>query len=322
MSDKLKIASIVARWILDSRGNPTVETTLKTESGILVRGAVPSGASTGEHEALELRDGGKNFLGKGVSKAVNNVNKLIAPKVIGKLVNNQTDIDNLMLKIDGTDNKGKLGANAILSVSLACAKAASIALDIPLYKYLHELAFGKKSEKLLLPVPMSNVINGGKHAGGDLAPQEFMILPIGAKTFETAMQNLSETYQNLKKIIKKKYGANSINVGDEGGFAPAMQKSAEALDCLIDAIEESGYKPGTDFVFAMDPAASEFYENGKYSIDGKKLSPGEMVDYWVDLINTYPILSMEDPFEENDFETFAELTKKVGNKVLVLGGTS
>ncbi len=319
MSDKLKITSVIARWILDSRGNPTVETKLKTESGILVRGAVPSGASTGEHEALELRDGGKKFLGKGVSKAVENVNKLIAPKIIGKLANQQTEIDKIMLDLDGTENKAKLGANAILSVSLACAKAASIALDTPLYKYLHEVAFGKKSEKLLLPVPMSNVINGGKHAGGELAPQEFMILPIGAKTFEIAMQNLSETYQNLKKIIKKKYGANSINVGDEGGFAPAMKKSAEALDCLIEAIEESGYTPGTDFVFAMDPAASEFFENGKYSIDGKKVSAGEMVDYYIDLVNTYPIQSIEDPFEENDFKTFAELNKKIGDKILIVG---
>ena len=318
MSNDLKIKKITARWILDSRGNPTVECTLRTNS-IKVRAAVPSGASTGEHEALELRDGGKDFLGKGVGKAVKNVNDIIAPKVIGIDVNKQNEIDNLMLELDGTKNKGNLGANAILSVSLACAKAASITLNEPLYKYLHELAFNKKSQKFLLPVPMSNVINGGKHAGGDLAPQEFMILPIGAKTFQNAMQILSETYQNLKKIIKKKYGSNSINVGDEGGFAPAMKKSSEALDCLIEAIEESGYTPGKDFVFAMDPAASEFYENGKYLIDGKKLSAGEMVDYWIDLINNYPIKSLEDPFEENDFDTFAELTKKVGKDILIVG---
>ena len=318
MSNDLKIKKITARWILDSRGNPTVECTLSTNS-ITVRAAVPSGASTGEHEALELRDGGKDFLGKGVGKAVKNVNSIIAPKVIGRDVNKQQEIDYLMLELDGTENKGNLGANAILSVSLACAKAASIGLNEPLYKYLHYLAFNKKSQKFLLPVPMSNVINGGKHAGGDLAPQEFMILPVGAKTFENALQILSETYQNLKKIIKKKYGSNSINVGDEGGFAPAMKESSEALDCLIEAIEESGYTPGKEFVFAMDPAASEFFEKGKYLIDGKKLSAEDMVDYWIDLINNYPIKSLEDPFDENDFETFAELTKKIGKDILIVG---
>ncbi|MHA1798419.1 MAG: phosphopyruvate hydratase [Candidatus Helarchaeota archaeon] len=315
----MEIKKIVSRWILDSRGNPTVESTLITKSNIRVRAAVPSGASTGEHEALELRDGGKEFLGKGVGKAVKNVNDVIAPKLIGMKVNEQEKIDRLMLELDGTENKSKLGANAILSVSLACAKAAAIGLNVPLYKYLYEVAFKKKNEKFLLPVPMSNVINGGKHAGGNLAIQEFMILPIGPNSFETALRQLSEAYQNLKKIIKKKYGANSINVGDEGGFAPAINLSSEALDCLVEAIEESGYVVGKDFVFAMDPAASEFFDNGKYSIDGKKLTAEEMVDYYKDLINNYPIASIEDPFDENDFETFATLTKEVGDKILVIG---
>ncbi|NHI91600.1 MAG: phosphopyruvate hydratase [Candidatus Lokiarchaeota archaeon] len=319
MVDNLKIKKILARWILDSRGNPTVETKLITQSNIEVRAAVPSGASTGEHEALELRDGGKDFLGKGVGKAIKNINDLIAPKLVGLDVNEQLKIDKLMLELDGTENKSKLGANAILSVSLACAKAASACLNIPLYKYLYELAFQKISNKFLLPVPMSNVINGGKHAGGDLAIQEFMILPIGAVKFDIALKMLAETYQNLKKIIKKKWGSNSINVGDEGGFAPAINLTSEALDALVEAIEESGYTVGKDFVFAMDAAASEFFENNKYHIDGKKLSAGQMVDFYKDLIDTYSITSIEDPFDENDFESFAMLTKEIGNKILIVG---
>ncbi len=320
MGNSFKIKKIQARWILDSRGNPTVETDVILEDNIIGRAAVPSGASTGEHEALELRDKDKTrFMGKGVKKAINNINSIIIPKLIGKSVENQNEIDELMLKLDGTDNKSKLGANAILSVSLASARAAALSKKIPLYQYLYSLSHDKTTNQYLLPVPMSNVINGGKHAGSDLAIQEFMIMPIGAKSFDEAMRTVSEVYHHLKNYIKKTYGKNSINVGDEGGFAPAIETTREALNSLIKSIESAGYNPKTDFVFAMDAAASEFYEKGKYNIDGKSISSGELIEFYKAIINEYPIASLEDPFDEDDFESFTKITKEVGNKSLIVG---
>lgn len=306
-----KITKIKSRWILDSRGNPTVETDVFC-GDTWARAAVPSGASTGEAEALELRDGGQAFMGKGVLKAVQNVNDILGSKLIGFDVIDQEALDKEMLSIDGTDNKGNLGANAILSVSLAAAKVAAKVLKKPLYAHVHQLAFSKKTDQFLLPCPMSNVLNGGKHAGGDLAIQEFMILPIGANSLSQAIQMITETYHNMKSIIKKKYGAHSTNVGDEGGFAPNLQNTREALDVLIEAVEKAGYTPGLDFVLGMDAAASEFYDDEAefYKIDGRKLAGSELVDYYDSILKDYPIKSFEDPFDEDDFESFAELTRK------------
>ena len=296
---------------MDSKGNPTVETDVFC-GDTWARAAVPSGASTGEAEALELRDGGQAFMGKGVLKAVQNVNDILGSKLIGFDVIDQEALDKEMLSIDGTDNKGNLGANAILSVSLAAAKVAAKVLKKPLYAHVHQLAFSKKTDQFLLPCPMSNVLNGGKHAGGDLAIQEFMILPIGANSLSQAIQMITETYHNMKSIIKKKYGAHSTNVGDEGGFAPNLQNTREALDVLIEAVEKAGYTPGLDFVLGMDAAASEFYDDEAefYKIDGRKLAGSELVDYYDSILKDYPIKSFEDPFDEDDFESFAELTRK------------
>jgi enolase len=306
-----KITKIKSRWILDSRGNPTVETDVYC-GNIWARSAVPSGASTGEGEALELRDGGKGFNGKGVMKAVNNVNDILGSKLLGFNVLEQEKIDNEMIRIDGTENKKNLGANAILSVSLSIAKVAALLANKPLFAYLHELAFKKTTDKYLMPCPMSNVLNGGKHAGGNLAIQEFMILPVGAKSFSQALQMIVEAYHNMKSLINKKYGSSSTNVGDEGGFAPAIQTTREALDILTSAIENAGYTPGLDFVLGMDSAASEFYDEKTkiYSIDGKKLEEKELVDYYKDLSEEYPIKTMEDPFNEDSFEAYADLTKQ------------
>ncbi|MHA1729990.1 MAG: phosphopyruvate hydratase [Promethearchaeota archaeon] len=308
-----KISKIKSRWILDSRGNPTVETDLYC-GNIWARAAVPSGASTGEAEALELRDGGKSFMGKGVMKAVQNVNNILGKKLIGFDVTKQEELDKKMNSIDGTDNKENLGANAILSVSMAAAKLAAKLLGKPLYEYLYESIYKKSNDEYLLPCPMSNVLNGGKHAGGNLAIQEFMILPIGAKTFSQGLQMISETYHHMKSIIKEKYGNSSTNVGDEGGFAPNLQNTREALDIIIKAIENAGYIPGLDFFLGSDAAASEFYDkaNKTYQIDGKKLTSEEMIDYYIELFEEYPtIKTFEDPFDEDDFESFASLTKRV-----------
>jgi enolase len=308
-----KISRIKSRWILDSRGNPTVETDVFCDE-IWARAAVPSGASTGEAEALELRDGGSEFLGKGVKKAVNNVNEILGKKLLGQDVTDQESLDKFMIDIDGSDSKKNLGANAILSVSLASAKLTAILKNIPLYKYIHQISYNKEASEFLMPCPMSNVLNGGKHAGGNLAIQEFMILPIGAHSFSQAVQMISETYQYMKKTIRSKYGDSSINVGDEGGFAPNLQNSREALDIIIDSIEKAGYTPGLDFVLGSDAAASEFYNKKDqiYSIDGRKLTPNEMVDYYLEIIEDYPALkSLEDPFDEDDFESFSLLTKQV-----------
>ncbi|MFX1595426.1 MAG: phosphopyruvate hydratase [Promethearchaeota archaeon] len=312
-----KITKIKSRWILDSRGNPTVESDVFAGK-IFSRAAVPSGASTGVSEALELRDGGNIFMGKHVLKAVNNVNEILGKKLIGFDVREQTKIDQKMISLDGTENKSNLGANAILSVSLAVAKLASQLSEVPLFVHLHQLAYNKTSENYLLPLPCCNIINGGEHAGNNLSIQEFMVLPVGAKSFSQALQNVAEVYQTLKKLLLKKYGPSSINVGDEGGFAPNINLTSEAVEIIIEAIEKAGFLIGTDFVLGMDAAASEFYEDGSYNIDGKKLSEEELLEYYMDLIHDYPFKSIEDPFQEKDFRNFSNLTAKVDKSIQIV----
>jgi len=312
-----EISKIKGRWILDSRGNPTVETDVFTGK-IFARAAVPSGASTGMSEALELRDGNKAFMGKHVTKAVSNVNNILSKKLIGFDVREQRKIDEEMINIDGTDNKSKLGANAILSVSLAVAKLAAKLLEKPLFEHLYNLAYNKEREDYLLPLPCCNIINGGEHAGNNLAIQEFMVLPIGAKSFSQAIQNVAEVYQTLKKLLAKKYGPSAINVGDEGGFAPNLSLTSEAIDIIIESIETAGFLVGTDFVLGMDAAASEFFEEGYYNIDGKKLSAEELLEYYMDLIHEYPFKSIEDPFDEKDFRNFSNLTAKVDKSIQIV----
>jgi enolase len=313
------IESVFARQILDSRGNPTVEVDVITENGFLGRAAVPSGASTGEHEAVELRDGDKSkFLGKGVLKAVNNVNEVIAPEVIGYSVFEQRAIDQLMIDLDGTENKGKLGANAILGVSLAVAKAAAEEAGQPLFRYLGGV------NAHVLPVPMMNIINGGSHSDAPIAFQEFMIRPVGAPTFSEALRMGAEVFHNLKSIIKAK--GLSTAVGDEGGFAPNFSGGTEeALDSVISAIEKAGYKPGKDVTIAMDCASSEFFENGQYNYKkfegdaGQVRSREEQVDYLASLIEKYPIDSIEDGCDENDWEGWKMLNAKIGDKCQLVG---
>ena len=312
-----KITKIKSRWILDSRGNPTVESDVFA-GNIFARAAVPSGASTGVLEALELRDGGKAFLGKHVTKAVSNVNDVLGKKLLGFDVREQRNIDEEMFKIDGTDNKSKMGANAILSVSLSSAKLAAKLLQKPLFEYLNHLAFDSERDSYLLPLPCCNIINGGEHAGNNLAIQEFMVLPIGANSFSKAIQTVVEVYQILKKLLKQKYGPSAINVGDEGGFAPNLSLTSEAFDIIIEAIEAAGYSMGTDFVLGMDAAASEFYQDGYYSIDGKKLNNEELLGYYEDLLSEYPLKSIEDPFDEKDFQSFSKLTAKIGRTIQIV----
>ena len=314
---EFKITKIKSRWILDSRGNPTVETDVFAGK-IYARAAVPSGASTGILEALELRDGGNAFLGKHVTKAISNVNDILGKKLIGFDVREQNIIDEEMIKIDGTDNKSKLGANAILSVSLANAKLAALLSEKPLFEYLNILAYNKERDNYLLPLPCCNIINGGEHAGNDLAIQEFMVLPVGAKSFSNALQNVAEVYQTLKKLLKQNYGPSAINVGDEGGFAPNLSLTSEAVDIIIEAIETAGFLMGTDFVLGMDAAASEFYEDGLYNIDGKKLTNEELLEYYLDLLRDYPFKSIEDPFDEKDFRSFSNLTAKVDRSIQIV----
>ena len=302
------IEHIHAREILDSRGNPTVEVDVFTESGF-GRASVPSGASTGTNEALELRDKDKRYLGKGVTKAVNNVNTEIQEALLGIDVRDMREIDAIMLELDGTENKSKLGANAILGVSLSVAHAAADSLGISLYRYLGG------TNAFTLPVPTMNVINGGKHAGNELAIQEFMLQPGGAKTFSEALRMGAETYHTLGAILVKKYGNSAVNVGYEGGYAPPLKNTTDALDALMDAIEEAGYNK--KITIGLDSAATEFYKDGKYKVDGKKFSSGELIDFYSDLVKTYPILSIEDPFEEESFEDFAELTKKLKDTIII-----
>lgn len=314
-----KILEIKAREILDSRGNPTVEVDLKTEDGVF-RAAVPSGASTGIYEALELRDGDKSrYMGNGVLKAVDNVNKLIAPKVKGMDPTKQAEIDKTMLALDGTETKSKLGANAILAVSMAACRAGAASKKVPLYKHIADLAGTKE---FVMPVPSFNVINGGKHAGNKLAMQEFMLLPVGAKSFAEAMRMGAEVYHNLKKVIKAKYGQDAVNVGDEGGFAPNIQDNKEGLELLKEAIEKAGYTGKVKI--GMDVAASEFYKDGKYDLNFKGTKPDlksgdQMIALYENFVKEYGLISIEDPFDQDDWDTYAKLTKAVGKNVQIVG---
>ncbi len=312
-----KITKIKSRWILDSRGNPTVETDIHTKDSY-ARAAVPSGASTGVLEALELRDGGNAFLGKHVTKAVSNINNIIASKLVGFDVREQTKLDEEMLTIDGTENKSNLGANAILSVSLAAVKLGAQVSNKDLFRYIYELSHDNTRDDYLLPLPCCNILNGGEHAGNNLAIQEFMILPIGAKSFSKAIQNVSEVYQTLKALLAKKYGKPSVNVGDEGGFAPNLSETREAIDIILEAIEDAGFLEGTDFVLGIDAAASEFYKEGTYHIDGKNLNEEDLIQYYLDLIHDYPIKSLEDPFDEKAFRSFSKLTAKIDKTIQIV----
>lgn len=320
----MSIQKIHARQIFDSRGNPTIEVDLTTDKGTF-RAAVPSGASTGAHEALELRDGDKSkYFGKGVQKAIDNVNNIIAPKLIGQDPTKQVELDNLMLQLDGTENKSKLGANAILGVSLALAKAGAAHKGVPLYKYFAQLA-GKDTEKFVLPMPFFNVINGGEHAGNNLAFQEFMLVPVGATSFAEAMRMGAETYHHLKAVIAAKYGKDATNVGDEGGFAPNIGSAIEGLDLLVAAIEKAGYTG--KMKIAMDVAASEFYEDGVYDLDFKaknkdpnnRKNPEQMIAYYKELASKYPIVSIEDPFAEDDWSSFTSITAGLGKDIQIVG---
>jgi enolase len=305
------IKSTKAREILDSRGNPTVEVDVILTNGIMGRAAVPSGASTGEHEALELRDGDKSrYLGKGVLKAVNNVNSLISPLIKGKNPDYKA-IDRMCIKLDGTLNKAKLGANAILGVSLACAKAAANAKKIPLYRFLG----GTKA--CVLPVPLMNILNGGMHADNNLDIQEFMIAPVGFSTFSNALRAATEVFHNLKSILKEK--KLSTSVGDEGGFAPTLKNNAEALELIIKAIEKAGYQPGKQIALAIDTAASSFFKNGKYNFEGKLVDSEYMINFYSELVSHYPIVSIEDGLAEDDWDGWEQLTKALGSKVQLIG---
>lgn len=307
------ITDVYARQVLDSRGNPTVEVEVHVESGAFGRAIVPSGASTGEYEAVELRDGGDAWMGKGVTKAVENVNEVIAPELVGFDALDQLGIDQLMIELDGTPNKAKLGANAILGVSIATARAAAEALGLPLYVYLG--GFNAKT----LPTPMMNILNGGEHADNNVDIQEFMIMPVGAESFSEALQMGAEIFHNLKKVLSGK-GYNT-SVGDEGGFAPNLGSNEEALSTIIEAIELAGYKPGEDIQLAMDAAASEIYEDGKYHLKGEGVvkTSDEMVDFYVELCDKYPIISIEDGLDENDWEGFKLMTEKLGDRVQIVG---
>ena len=321
----LKILSVKAREVLDSRGNPTVEVDVLTKKGF-GRATVPSGASTGRHESLELRDLDSRYHGKGVLKAVANVNERIAPKIVGLSAKAQRRIDSIMIDLDGTQNKSNLGANAVLGVSIACARAAASSMKIPLYRYLRNASGIKgadgadSDDKFLIPIPFSNVINGGKHAGSPLKIQEFMIVPTGASSFSEAARMVSETYHALRQKIENRFGRTATNVGDEGGFAPPIQNAEDALNLLESAISECGYSGSIKL--AIDSAASEFFLDGKYILD-KEYSGEELMDYYLNLAESYPIISFEDPFEQDDFSAFRKFTYKIrakyGDKVQVVG---
>ena len=312
-----QIAHISARQILDSRGNPTVEVDVITSNGVLGRAAVPSGASTGEHEAVELRDGDKGiYLGKGVQKAVQNVNNVIAKELEGMFVNDQALIDQRMLDLDGSDNKGNIGANAILGVSLAAAKAASADLGMPLYRYVGGC------NASMLPLPMMNIINGGSHADNSIDFQEFMIMPAGADSFSESLRMGTEVFHHLKKVLNDM--GHSTNVGDEGGFAPNLGSNDEAVEVILKAIENAGYRPGEDVYLAMDAASSEFYlkDEGVYHLhksSGEKLSAADMTALWKDWVSKYPIVSIEDGLDENDWDGWKLLTEAIGDKVQLVG---
>ncbi|MDA0178574.1 MULTISPECIES: phosphopyruvate hydratase [Mesoflavibacter] len=311
------IINVHARQIFDSRGNPTVEVDVETENGFLGRAAVPSGASTGEHEAVELRDGGDTYMGKGVTKAVDNVNNILAEELLGVNVFEQNYIDTLMCKIDGTPNKSKLGANAILGVSLAVAKAAAAELGMPLYRYVGGVSANT------LPVPMMNIINGGSHSDAPIAFQEFMVMPVKAKNFTHALQMGTEIFHNLKKVLHDRN--LSTAVGDEGGFAPTLDGTEDALDTIAKAVKNAGYNLGDDVMIALDCAAAEFYVDGKYDYSkfegdtGKIRTSKEQADYLAELASKYPIISIEDGMDENDWEGWKYLTEKIGDKVQLVG---
>ena len=311
------IAQIHARQILDSRGNPTVEVDVVTQNGVLGRAAVPSGASTGKYEAVELRDNDKGaYMGKGVLKAVHNINTVINEELNGAYVLDQTSIDNALIALDGTENKANLGANAILGVSLACAKAAAEESGIPLFKYVGGVNAN------VLPIPMMNILNGGSHADNSIDFQEFMVMPVGASSFGEGLRMGTEVFHHLKEVLKSK--GHSTNVGDEGGFAPNLGSNEEAIETVLQAIEKAGYKPGDDMYIAMDAASSEFYNAEEkvyhfHQSTGDKLTSSEMVSYWKDWTNKYPILSIEDGLDEDDWTGWGELTKTIGDKVQLVG---
>jgi enolase len=306
------IIEVNAIEILDSRGNPTIKTIIKTEDGAIGKAEIPSGASTGSKEALELRDNDpQRYNGKGVLQAVSNVNDRIADEIIGMEVLEQAEIDNLLIELDGTENKSNLGANAILSVSMACAKAAARELNIPLYRYIGGL------NAKTLPIPMLNVINGGVHADNNIDFQEYMIVPVGAQNFASAMQMASETFQMLKKLLKT--DGHSTGVGDEGGFAPNLKSNEEPLQYLVDAIEKAGYTPGEDIDIALDLAASEFYKDGYYNVSNKKISSAELIDLLGEFIEKYPIFSIEDPMAEDDLEGWVKITEELGEHIMIVG---
>jgi len=312
---KGSIRTVVAREVLDSRGNPTVEADVILESGTRGRAIVPSGASTGVHEATELRDGDKQrFMGKGVLRAVENVNNIIAPALVGEDVFQQRAIDHVLINLDGSENKMRLGANAILSVSMAAARAGAAALDIPLYRYIGG------TNACIMPVPMMNILNGGAHADNNVDPQEFMIVPAGGKSFSEGLRMGVETFHSLKSVLKKKGYATSV--GDEGGFAPNLKSSEEALDVIVEAIEKAGYKPGSQVYLALDVAASEFYEEGKYHFkksSGARLTAEQMVQLYEKWIGQYPIVSIEDGMAEDDWKGWIALTEAMGEKIQLVG---
>ena len=311
------IIDIRAREIIDSRGNPTVEVEVELESGAIGRAAVPSGASTGEHEAVELRDGDKKrYLGKGVSKAVSNVNEIICDALIDMDAMSQVEIDNALIKLDGTENKGNLGANAILGVSMACAKAAALTFDMPLYRYIGGV------NACELPVPMMNILNGGSHADSNVDFQEFLVMPVGAASFKEGLRMGVETFHSLKSVLKEKGYATSV--GDEGGFAPSLKSNEEPLELIVAAMERAGFKPGKDLVIALDPAASEFYDAQKKKYvfsksDRRELSGEQMVSLYEKLSAAYPIISVEDGLAEDDWASFRLMTEKLGSKMQIVG---
>lgn len=309
----MNIEKVIGREVLDSRGNPTVEAEVWLDSGARGRAIVPSGASTGSHEALELRDGGERYLGKGVQNAAKNVNEALGPAVVGLDADQQAEVDAAMLELDGTPNKSKMGGNAILAVSLATARAAADELGVPLYRYL-----GGSNAKTL-PVPMMNVINGGAHADNNVDFQEFMVMPVGAPSFREALRYGAETFHSLKKVLHGR-GYNT-NVGDEGGFAPDLKSNEEALEVLLEAIEKAGYEPGKDIKIALDPAVTEIFKDGQYHLEGegKTLSTADMIDFWEDWIGRYPIISIEDALAEDDWEGWEQLTSRIGSRVQLVG---
>ena len=316
-----KIKQVIGREIIDSRGNPTVEVDVVLKSGVLGRAAVPSGASTGEREALELRDGDKKrYLGKGVLKAVENVNKKIAKAIIGMEITEQQKIDEKMIALDGTESKSNFGANAILGVSLACARAGAAEKEMPLYEYIRKI-YKIKSKDYIIPVPMMNILNGGAHADNNVDLQEFMIMPVGLKSFKEALRAGAEIFHNLKSVLKKKGYATSV--GDEGGFAPNLKSNEEALEVIAEAVANAGYKLGSDILIALDTAASELYDNNSYFLEGETSNnhktSGQMIEFYTNLLGKYPIISIEDGLSEKDWTGWKELTNKLGKKVQIVG---